>query len=146
MSHIGKKHTTVANPHYEPQAYSKSGYSTFKAFYPYYLGEHSNAICRRLHLVGTTIAVGTLVRAILAMIPLLDNDPLHRFASLRFGQEGWKSIRKLLLGGFLQGYVWAWIGHFFFEKNKPATFKHPLYSFLGDLTLWREVMTLQRRP
>ncbi|KWU45352.1 hypothetical protein RHOSPDRAFT_32975 [Rhodotorula sp. JG-1b] len=146
MSNVGKKHTTVANPNYEPQAYSKSGYSTFKAFYPYYLGEHSNAICRRLHLIGTSIAVATLVRAVLGMIPLLDSDPLHRFATLRFGQEGWKSIRRLLLGGFLQGYVWAWIGHFFFEKNKPATFKHPLYSFLGDLTLWREVMTLQRRP
>lgn len=38
------------------------------------------------------------------------------------------------------------IGRFFFEKNKPATFKHPLYSFLGDLKLWREVVTLQRRP
>jgi hypothetical protein len=120
-----------------------------------------------MQLIGTSIAVATLVRAVLGMIPLLDNDPLHRFAALRFGQEGWKSIRKLLLGGFLQGYVWAWwgrlfsgalpdfgwqllplrrIGHFFFEKNRPATFKHPLYSFLGDLTLWREVMTLQRRP
>lgn len=38
------------------------------------------------------------------------------------------------------------IGHFFFEKNRPATFKHPFYSFLGDLTLWKEVMTFQRRP
>lgn len=59
-------------------------------------------------LIGTSIAVATLVRAVLGMIPLLDNDPLHRFAALRFGQEGWRSIRKLLLGGFLQGYVWAW--------------------------------------
>lgn len=42
------------------------------------------------------------------MIPLLDKDPLHRFAALRFGQNGWKSIGKLLLGGFFQGYVWAW--------------------------------------
>lgn len=126
----------------------------FTRYSPYYLGEHSNAICVRtgaeivsskrgmsadllklrarqtasstrafavypstrqalttsilIQLIGTSIAVATLVRAVLGMIPLLDNDPLHRFAALRFGQEGWKSIRKLLLGGFLQGYVWAW--------------------------------------
>lgn len=61
-----------------------------------------------MQLIGTTISVATLVRAILAMIPLLDNDPLHRFAKLRFGERGWRSVARLLLGGLLQGYVWAW--------------------------------------
>ncbi|GAA6046490.1 hypothetical protein NBRC10513_001423 [Rhodotorula toruloides] len=127
----------VANPEYKPQPYSVTGYSTFRSFYPYYLGEHSNKIC----LIGTTIALGTFTRALLAAAPLLAKDPKGRLDVLRFGGEGWKSIGKLVLGGFVQG-----VGHFFFELNKPATFKHPFFSFMGDLRLWWEVMTLQRRP
>ncbi|GAA6031282.1 hypothetical protein NBRC10512_003296 [Rhodotorula toruloides] len=127
----------VANPEYKPQPYSVTGYSTFRSFYPYYLGEHSNKIC----LIGTTIALGTFTRALLAAAPLLAKDPKGRLDALRFGGEGWKSIGELLLGGFVQG-----VGHFFFELNKPATFKHPFFSFMGDLRLWWEVMTLQRRP
>ncbi|GAA5842314.1 hypothetical protein JCM9279_005342 [Rhodotorula babjevae] len=141
MSTLGKT-ARAANPTYEPQVYSKTGYSTFRSFYPYYLGEHSNAIC----LVGTTISLGVFTRALLAAVPLLATTKDRRLDVLRFGDEGFKSIGKLLLGGLLQGYVWAWFGHFFFEKNRPATFKHPFYSFLGDLTLWKEVMTFQRRP
>ncbi|CEQ39010.1 SPOSA6832_00488, partial [Sporobolomyces salmonicolor] len=113
---------------------------------PYYLGEHSNKNCHTvLQLVGTTISLGTFVRASLAALPLLLVKD-RRLDVLRFGSEGWKSVAKLLLGGLVQGYVWAWIGHFFFEHNRPATFKHPFYSFVGDLTLWREVVTLQRKP
>ncbi|BGP36942.1 hypothetical protein JCM10449v2_000846 [Rhodotorula kratochvilovae] len=97
-------------------------------------------------LVGTTISLGIFTRALLAALPLLAASRDKRLELLRFGTEGWKSVGRLLLGGFLQGYVWAWVGHFFFERNKPATFKHPFYSFLGDLTLWKEVMTLKRRP
>lgn len=51
-----------------------------------------------------------------------------------------------MLGSLTRDTALDRMGHFFFEKNKPATFKHPLYSFLGDLKLWREVVTLQRRP
>ncbi|GAA5915304.1 uncharacterized protein JCM6883_002391 [Sporobolomyces salmoneus] len=137
--------TAAVNPTYEPQAYSSKGYRTFRDFYPYYLGEHHHAINRRLHLVGTTIALSTFLRATLATFPLLLPSE-KRLSPLRFGTEGWKSIGRLILGGFLQGYVWAWVGHFFFEKNKPATFKHPFYSFVGDLNLWKEVFFLQRRP
>ncbi|GAA5870223.1 hypothetical protein JCM1840_001594 [Sporobolomyces johnsonii] len=132
---------TVANATYQPLAYSKQGYRSFRDFYPYYLGEHSNKIC----LVGTTISLSTFVRASLAALPLLLPKD-RRLDILRFGGEGWKSIGKLLLGGLVQGYVWAWVGHFFYERNRPATFKHPFYSFVGDLTLWREVFTLQRQP
>ncbi|TNY21709.1 hypothetical protein DMC30DRAFT_350127 [Rhodotorula diobovata] len=145
MSTAGKV-ARVANPTYEPMAYSQSGYRSFRAFYPYYLGEHSNAICRRLHLVGTTLSLGIFTRALLASLPLLALSKDRRLDVLRFGTDGWKSIGRLVLGGFLQGYVWAWVGHFFFERNKPATFKHPFYSFRGDLRLWWEVMSLQRRP
>ena len=57
---------------------------------------------------------------------------LHAFSSLNFW---W------LLGGILQGYAWAWIGHYFFEHNRPATFTHPFYSFLGDWVMWKEILT-----
>ncbi|GAA6010289.1 hypothetical protein JCM10207_005158 [Rhodosporidiobolus poonsookiae] len=142
MSSLESRSAKAANPTYTPQTYSATGYRSFKAFYPYYLGEHSNAVC----LVGTTLALTTFTRALLASIPLLVATRSKTLDALRFGTEGWKSIGKLLLGGLLQGYAWAWVGHFFFEKNKPATFKHPFYSFLGDLTLWKEVMTFQRKP
>ncbi|GAA5941914.1 hypothetical protein JCM1841_001054 [Sporobolomyces salmonicolor] len=98
---------TVANPAYQPLVYSKQGYRSFRDFYPYYLGEHSNKNCRRLHLVGTTISLGTFVRASLAALPLLLVKD-RRLDVLRFGSEGWKSVAKLLLGGLVQGYVWAW--------------------------------------
>ena len=74
------------------------------------LGEHSNPICRRLHLLGTSISVLALIRIVLSFLPA----------------EKYKlpiSKRRLVVGSILQAYFWAWIGHFFFEKNKPATFK-----------------------
>ena len=90
---------------------------TFREFYPFYLGEHSNRSCRRLHFIGTSLGLLFILQA---------------FSSLNFW---W------LLGGVLQGYAWAWVGHFYFEHNKPATFKHPLYSFLGDWVMWKEILT-----
>jgi len=94
-----------------------SRFADFSAFYPYYLSEHSNRTCRRLHFAGTSIAVLCLVAA-LAM-----RDPW------------W------ILIGFVQGYAFAWVGHFFFEKNRPATFTHPFYSFVGDWVMWKEILT-----
>ncbi|GAA5974066.1 hypothetical protein JCM11641_008241 [Rhodosporidiobolus odoratus] len=146
MSSLSSKSTTAVNPTYTPQPYSATGYRSFRSFYPYYLGEHSNATC----LVGTTLALSALARATLATLPLLfilpTKDTKKKLDVLKFGSEGWKSVGKLALGGVMQGYVWAWIGHFFFEKNKPATFKHPFYSFLGDLRFWAEVVMGKRRP
>lgn len=92
-------------------------YAKFSEFYPFYLGEHSNRTCRRLHFVGTTIGLACT---------------LHAFSTLNFW---W------LLGGFVQGYAWAWVGHYFFEHNRPATFTHPLYSFMGDWVMWKEILT-----
>ena len=92
-------------------------YSTFAQFYPYYLSEHANRTCRRLHFVGTTIGLGLLVLA---------------FATQNFW---W------LLAGLVSGYAFAWIGHFFFEKNRPATFTYPFYSFAGDWVMWKEILT-----
>jgi hypothetical protein len=92
-------------------------YRTFADFYPFYLGEHTHPTCRRLHFIGTTIAAVLLITALLT-------------------QRWW------LAGvAFLEGYAFAWIGHFFFEHNRPATFKYPLFSLMGDWRLWWEILT-----
>lgn len=83
-------------------------------------GEHANKTCRRLHLVGTTLSTGTAVTA------------------LATGNY------NLLWAVPLIGYGSAWVGHFFFEHNRPATFKHPLYSLAGDYRMWWEVLSGQR--
>ena len=92
-------------------------FNSFKAFYPYYLQEHQNRTCRRLHVVGSTLVLLVL------------------FSALLTGQ--W----RLLWLVPLLGYGFAWVGHFFFEKNKPATFKYPLYSLLGDWVMYKDVLT-----
>lgn len=92
-------------------------YRTLGEFYPLYLNEHSNLTCRRLHFVGTTLALVLLATAIAT-------------------QFWW-----LVLIGLVQGYAFAWAGHFFFERNKPATFKHPWLSFLGDWRMWWEMLS-----
>ena len=82
--------------------------SSFREFYPCYLSEHGNRTCRRLHFTGTSLGLACALQAL---------------ESLNFW---W------LLAGLAVGYAFAWVGHFFFEKNRPATFTHPVYSFLGD--------------
>ena len=92
-------------------------FRNFEEFYPFYLGEHSNRINRRLHIIGTTLGFLVLIYAIL----LADYGKMWYFPVI--------------------GYGFAWFGHFFFEKNRPATFKYPLMSFRGDMRMWYETMT-----
>ena len=92
-------------------------FNSFAEFYPYYLQEHSNDICRRLHYVGSLLVLGILAYT------LLTQQFIWLFA-LPFA-----------------GYGFAWIGHFVFEKNKPATFKYPLYSFMGDWVMLKDAFT-----
>lgn len=94
-------------------------YKTFKEFYPFYLREHQNSTCRLLHIVGTTIVVLVLIYSVSS------------------------SHYKLLITLPFIGYGFAWIGHFVFEKNRPATFTYPLYSFMGDWVMWWQVLTLK---
>jgi hypothetical protein len=96
---------------------STTAYRRFADFYPFYLSQHADRTCRRLHFAGTTLGLVAV---------------LHAFATLDFW---W------LLAGLFAGYLFAWIGHFFFEKNRPATFTHPFYSFLGDWVMWKEMLT-----
>jgi hypothetical protein len=90
-------------------------FASFREFYPFYLGEHQHLTCRRLHFVGTTCALACIVAAIVLRNPW------------------W------LIGALLSGYAFAWVGHFFFEKNRPATFKYPFYSFAGDWVMYKDI-------
>jgi hypothetical protein len=87
--------------------------NSFAEFWPYYLGEHANATCRRWHIFGTA---GVLLTAGLVTVGFWPPEAL------------W--LMPLL------GYGCAWIGHFVFEKNRPATFRHPLWSLIGDFRLF----------
>ena len=76
-----------------------SRYLSFKDFYPYYLSEHENPVCRALHYIGSTIALSLLLYALFTQ------------------------TYALILPAVIVGYAFAWVGHFFFEHNKPATFQ-----------------------
>jgi hypothetical protein len=93
-----------------------AAYQRFSDFYAFYLSQHADRRCRWLHFAGTTLGLAGL---------------LHAFSTLDFG---W------LLAGVVAGYALAWIGHYFFEKNRPATFTYPLYSFMGDWVMWRDML------
>jgi hypothetical protein len=90
-------------------------FDSFASFYPFYLNEHRNPICRRLHFAGSSLTLLCLVAL------LVTRNPWWLPAAL------------------LCGYGFAWIGHFGFEKNKPASFKRPLYSFMGDWVMYRDM-------
>lgn len=91
-------------------------FERFADFYPYYLAEHQNRTCRRLHFIGSWLVLAVLALAFVT-------------------QQWW-----YLLLAPLCGYGFAWVGHFFFEHNKPATFKHPLYSFWGDWVMFKDIL------
>ena len=91
-------------------------YKTFGDFYPYYLSEHRNTTCRVLHFVGTSLVLAALATALIT------------------GNAWWFVAMPLA------GYGFAWVGHFFFEKNRPATFIYPLYSFAGDWVMYFQLL------
>ena len=91
-------------------------YQSLKEFYPYYLSEHQNPTSRLLHFLGTGLVLVVLVLGI-----ALEN-------------YSW------LAGIPVLGYGFAWVGHFFFEKNKPATFTYPFYSLASDFLLFFDLL------
>ena len=94
----------------------KTSYDSFADFYPFYLSEHADRNCRRLHFVGTSVALLLLLQALESL-------------------DAW-----WMLGALIAGYSFAWCGHFFFEHNRPATFSHPFYSFMGDWVMWKDTL------
>lgn len=91
-------------------------YKTLKEFYPYYLAEHQNYTCRVLHFTGTALLF------MIVAIAMIVGD-----------------LRILISLPFV-GYGFAWVGHFFFEKNKPATFQYPLFSLASDFLLFFDLL------
>ena len=94
-----------------------SQYASFREFYPFYLSEHNDRTCRRLHFVGSCIVVLVLVAACAT-------------------QHWWWLLSLPVIG-----YGFAWVGHFFFEHNRPATFSYPFYSLMGDWVMWSQMLT-----
>lgn len=86
--------------------------ATLAEFWPFYMREHSNPRNRHLHFAGTTLALSLVIAAIAMRRPML------------------------ALGAPLAGYGFAWVGHFIVERNRPATFKYPLWSLICDFRLW----------
>lgn len=94
-------------------------YASFRDFYPAYLSEHSHRVNRQLHFLGSTLAL-------LSLLMLLVTH-----------QWWWLAVALFC------GYGFAWVGHFMVERNQPATFRHPLYSFMGDWVMYWQMLTGQ---
>jgi hypothetical protein len=88
-------------------------YQSFEEFWPFYLSQHVDGTCRNLHLVGTSLGIVFLVWV---------------FATAHFA---------LVPLAFIIGYAFSWVGHFFFEHNRPATFLYPRWSFQGDFRMMK---------
>ena len=95
---------------------------SFEEFWPYYVREHSVLGCRALHFIGSTLGLICLVTTLATGNPWF--IPL----------------------GLLLGYGFAWIGHFFFQRNKPATFQYPLWSFRADWKMWALMLVGRMTP
>jgi hypothetical protein len=98
-----------------------SDFSNYSEFYAFYLLEHSRPITKLFHCIGTTLGLICLFIAILQT-----------------------NILFIPLGIFL-GYLFPWISHFFLEKNMPATFKYPIWSFRSDFKMYFELILLKRK-
>src|SRR5689334_16378130 len=91
-------------------------FASFRDFYPYYLTEHRDQRCRRLHFAGTSLVIIAVLGALVT----------------------WNFL--WLAAAPVAGYGFAWLGHVLFEHNRPATFRHPFYSLLGDLVMFRDML------
>ena len=95
-------------------------YRSYEEFWPFYVAQHRNPANRALHFVGTTLV---LACALLAL------------------RNAW-----FLAAAPVAGYGFAWVGHFIFEKNRPATFTYPVWSLRGDFRMYRMVLLGRMRP
>ena len=89
-----------------------ASYGSFEEFWPFYVSQHRRRGTRALHFAGTTLGLLFVALTLATGVP------------------------HFLLWGLVAAYGLAWIGHFFVEKNRPATFQYPLWSFLGDMKMY----------
>lgn len=101
-------------PHHAP---STKKYNTFREFWPFYLGEHTHPTNRLLHVLGSASALAWAVAALIT-------------------HNGW-----YVLAAIVQGYAFAWFGHFVIEKNRPATLSYPFKSFAADWLMFVLIVT-----
>ena len=131
--------------------------ASLDAFWPHYLSEHRAPWSRRLHFLGTTLGMGLLFGGVMSRpIGVVIAAPLVALL-VRWGlstearEPAFVSMWGIFLicaliwpfeaiGAVVFGYGFAWVGHFFIEKNRPASFRYPLWSFVSDLKLWRQMV------
>lgn len=94
-------------------------YKTLAEFWPFYLGEHSSALNRKFHFIGSSLALIFLALCVFYLEILY------------------------ILPAIVSGYFFAWVGHFFVEKNRPATFQYPLKSLISDWIMYYYTLTGQ---
>ena len=95
--------------------------TSYEAFWPFYVSQHLDPTNRGLHFVGTSLVWACLAAALLV-------------------SPGW------LVAAPVAGYGFAWVGHFFFERNRPATFTYPLWSLRGDFRMYRLMLLGRMAP
>jgi len=151
---IQTRNSPPFNEYLSKKISSTKPYETFEEFYPHYLREHSQKITRQWHYVGTTLFVIYILINPLLLIPISSGGlaaysvmPFFRHLSNGLGEMGLfmiiyiiggklitRSFKRTLIPVVL-GYSFAWIGHFFYEHNKPATFIYPTFSLMGDFRM-----------
>ena len=99
---------------------SIKNHNSYAEFYPFYLDQHKNKVCRILHYIGSSLALLLLIYSCINL------------------------SSTFLVLGLVVGYAFAWVGHFFFEKNMPATFKNPIFSLMGDWNMLFDAIMKKR--
>ncbi len=89
---------------------------SYSEFYRFYLTEHQNKTCRSLHFIGTSLVFVLIFLALYLSLSVL-----------------WYFVP-------LMGYGFAWVGHYYFEKNKPATFTYPFWSLISDFRMFFDIV------
>jgi hypothetical protein len=91
--------------------------ASYSEFWDFYVQEHSKPATRLLHFIGTSLAIISLVWLI------------------------WRGMWYYFPVSLIVGYGFAWFAHFVIEKNKPATFKYPFWSFISDYKMMWYMIT-----
>lgn len=100
-----------------PSSEQSQKFDSFNSFYPHYLSEHDHHLTRRCHFIGTCLGLLCLVMALITARP------------------------QYIAYGLVCGYGFGWLGHYLYIGNKPTTFRHPFYSFFGDLRMFWDMLS-----